>query len=98
MNQNIVFVKKNLELFFWISALIYLFAMVPADSHFTLCPLSNLGFSFCPGCGIGHAIHYVMWFNFSASFAAHPLGIPAMIIIFYRIIDLLLKRFKSIVI
>jgi len=96
MNRILEFIKKNFELIFWMAALVLLFTMVPATEHFTLCPLSNLGFSFCPGCGIGHSIHQAMWFNFSASFAAHPLGIFALIIILYRIISLILKPQKMI--
>ena len=82
------FVWKNLELFFWVAAMVLLFFMEPSAGHFTLCPIKNLGFSFCPGCGIGHSIHYALHFNFSESFAHHPLGIFAIIIIFSRIIKL----------
>ena len=96
MNRSIVCIKENFELIFWISGLILLFVMVPSDSHFTLCPLANLGLSFCPGCGIGHAVHHAMWLRFTASFAAHPLGIFALIIILFRIIKLILKPLKTI--
>jgi len=89
------FIWKNLELSFWISAFILLFFLEPTAEHFTLCPISNLGFSFCPGCGLGHSIHYALWFNFSESFSHHPLGIIAVIIIFSRIIRLITNLLKS---
>lgn len=97
MNRIVTFLKENFELVFWISALVLLFVMVPSTSHFTLCPLANLGLSFCPGCGIGHAVHHAMWFRFSASVAAHPLGILALIIILFRIIKLILKPLRTII-
>jgi hypothetical protein len=96
MNRTILFFRKNFELIFWVSALVLLFTMVPSTEHFTLCPLANLGLSFCPGCGIGHSIHEAMWFDFSASFSSHPLGIFALIIILFRIIKLILKPLKTI--
>ena len=98
MNRVVEFIKKNFELLFWVTALVLLFTMVPSSSHFTLCPLANLGFSFCPGCGIGHAVHHAMWLRFTASFAAHPLGIFALIIILFRIIKLILKPIKTVII
>ena len=86
--------KGNFELLFWLTALVLLFFMVPANMHFTLCPLSNLGFDFCPGCGLGHSIHYAMWFDFAQSFSSHPLGIIALFIILYRISQLIIKPLK----
>lgn len=32
----------------------------------------------CPGCGMGHALVYALRGDLSASFAAHPLGIPLL--------------------
>lgn len=89
------FIWKNLELCFWVSAIIFLFFLEPSAGHFTLCPINNLGFSFCPGCGLGHSIHYALRLNFSESFSHHPLGIIAIIIIFSRIIKLITNLFKS---
>ena len=82
------FIRKNLELLFWITAIVILFVISPADVHFTLCPLSNLGFEYCPGCGLGHAIHYALWFDLAGSFRSHPLGIIALVIILNRIYKL----------
>lgn len=45
------------EAFVWILGLAYLFLIhSPGETHFTICPLSNLGFEFCPGCGLGNSI------------------------------------------
>src|SRR5690606_41481389 len=48
------------EALFWAVALIALaFYQPAAQNHFTLCPLSNLGFDFCPGCGLGKSIAWL---------------------------------------
>ena len=70
-HNNFITIKKNyrlmkilkhlpFELFFWITALILLGTADLHDqggaAHFTLCPLASMGFTWCPGCGIGRAI------------------------------------------
>ncbi|MFN4110662.1 MAG: DUF2752 domain-containing protein [Ignavibacteria bacterium] len=84
---------KNLELLFWISGLIYLFLISPIEEHFSFCPLNNLGFKWCPGCGLGKSISYLFHFQIIQSLETHPLGIFAFIIISYRIITLI-KNFR----
>ncbi|WP_316810522.1 DUF2752 domain-containing protein [Pedobacter heparinus] len=78
-----------LELIFWITALVLL---ATADlqnhgeaQHFTLCPIANLGMTWCPGCGIGRSITQLFHGNFAESFAQHWFGLPALLIICRRI-------------
>ncbi|MBB5437128.1 hypothetical protein HDC92_000796 [Pedobacter sp. AK017] len=77
------------ELIFWIGAMILLATANPDKhgdaQHFTLCPLANMGFSWCPGCGIGRSITQVFHGNFTESFAHHWFGVPALLIICWRI-------------
>jgi hypothetical protein len=80
--------KFPLEALIWFFGLITLALISPDAGHFTICPLSNLGFDFCPGCGLGHSISLLFRGEFAKSFAAHPLGIFAVIILTYRIIHL----------
>lgn len=76
---------RYLELLIWLTALVLLaFAPLEGD-HYSLCVFNNLGIGFCPGCGLGHSITYLFHANFSASFDAHPLGIPAVLILLFRI-------------
>ena len=87
-----------LELLFWVSALIGL-AVAKEEihghgSHSTLCLLANLGFDWCPGCGIGRAITHLLHGNLEASFAHHMLGVPALIIILFRIRELIMLQVK----
>jgi hypothetical protein len=80
----------GLEAFIWIAGLIFL-AFIPASdsTHFTICPLNNLGFDFCPGCGLGNSISLLFSGDILASIHSHPLGIFALIIILTRIISLI---------
>jgi len=95
--RNILnFLWINLELIFWIAALVILYVIEATQVHFTLCPISNLGFDFCPGCGLGHSIHYALRLNFQDSYMSHPLGIFAILIIIYRIFKLIFKPLKAI--
>jgi len=88
--------RRNFELIFWVTAMLCLaFADPSANSHFTLCPLKLMGITWCPGCGLGHAIIYLFHGQVSASLHAHWLGIPAVIIIFQRIAVLFLKLFVT---
>jgi hypothetical protein len=88
--------SRNFELIFWVTAMLCMAFAHPTDnSHFTLCPLKLMGFNWCPGCGMGHAIIYLFHGQFSASFHAHWLGIPAVAIIFYRITQLFSSCFVT---
>jgi hypothetical protein len=82
----------SIELIIWITALILLGTAGPQvyneGHHFTLCPLAHLGISWCPGCGLGRAIILLFHGNLQGSFHQHWFGIPAVLIIGYRIIIL----------
>ena len=81
---------KYSELTFWILALMLLAVMKPTtDPHYSFCIFKIIGLKFCPGCGLGHSISYLFHGDMQASFAAHPLGIFAVIIILARINKLL---------
>ncbi len=85
------------EALVWITGLVYLAIFSPVDqTHFSICPIKNLGFDFCPGCGLGHSITQIFHGNFIESFQTHPLGFFALIIILYRIYTLLKTNFINI--
>jgi hypothetical protein len=80
---------RHLELICWVMAIVVLFFSPMKNGEVSFCAFKWLGFSACPGCGLGHAIHAALHFQFVTSFQYHPLGIPAVIIIFNRIKQLL---------
>lgn len=89
-----------LELILWVTAILLLAAADPADhfhgNHFSLCPLANLGFTGCPGCGLGRAIIQLLHGNVAQSIHFHWVGIPALLIIGYRIFILSRYEMKKI--
>jgi hypothetical protein len=50
-----------------------------------LCPLDALGATWCPGCGLGHAVAHLLRGHLAASWAAHPLAAPAVLLLGARI-------------
>ncbi|WP_254060814.1 DUF2752 domain-containing protein [Mucilaginibacter sp. L196] len=90
------FFLKYFELAFWVTALIALGVSHPTEAtHFTLCPLKLMGINWCPGCGLGHSIAFLLQGDFINSFHAHWLGLPALIIILYRICDLIRQNISK---
>jgi len=79
------------EALIWIAALIFLAFSNPDTHHYTLCPLANIGISYCPGCGLGRSIGYFFRLDMEASLLAHPLGIPAVILLLYRSVKILIN-------
>jgi len=87
------FYYKYFELTFWISALIALGISDPTlASHYTLCPLKLMGITWCPGCGLGHSIAFLLHGDVRDSFHSHWFGVPALVTIVYRIVDLIRQR------
>lgn len=80
----------GLEALIWIAALIFLALTEPTQTtHFTICPLSAMGIDFCPGCGLGRSVSYLLHGEILNSFKVHPLGIFALIILVTRVISLI---------
>lgn len=75
------------EALVWVFALVYL-AVLPFENLPSFCIFKMMGFSRCPGCGLGHAIHYALVGDFIGSLKAHILGVPALLLIVWRIIKL----------
>ena len=87
----------GLEGFIWIASLFYFtFFVNPFETHFTICPLANLGFEHCPGCGLGNSISLLLNGYFIESFNTHILGIPAIVIIFHRIYSIIKYNLKKV--
>lgn len=84
-----MFLKRfPFEALIWFSGLLVLYLNPAGDSHFTICPLKNAGFDFCPGCGLGTSVSLLLHGEVVDSLHAHPLGIFALIILSFRIVNL----------
>ncbi len=63
--------------------------MDPSGTHFSVCILNNLGLEWCPGCGLGRSMALLMNGEFYESWNRHPLAGFALIVILYRIIEII---------
>jgi hypothetical protein len=79
----------------WCGGLVLLAFMNPAEPHFSICPIANLGFDWCPGCGLGKSIAYFFRGEIRQSFFTHPVGIVAVFILSFRIIQLTKTYLKT---
>lgn len=87
-------IRQHFELLCWTGALLALFFLSETKSETSLCVFTAVGFGHCPGCGIGHAIHFALRGQLVESFNHHPLGIFAVLIIFNRARILLKQKNK----
>ncbi|MBA4252105.1 MAG: hypothetical protein C0442_10355 [Chlorobiaceae bacterium] len=77
------------EIVLWFGCLFYLVLFNPyLSSHFTFCVINIVGITWCPGCGIGKSISYLLHGDIYKSFETHILGTPALILIIIRIVQL----------
>lgn len=83
--QIIQFTGQHLELLIWVAAVVGLFFSSADNHHYTLCPLDNLGFSYCPGCGLGRSVSLALHGRLTDSLQMHPFGLIAVIVILHRI-------------
>lgn len=86
----------NFEAAVWSASLLFLSIINPSDiNNLSICPLHNIGFKYCPGCGLGASLSYLLRGDFAASFNAHYLGGAAAAILIYRIIKLSIYQIKK---
>lgn len=93
-NKIIKYFIINIEGFIWLFALISLALTFDTGEHYSFCMFHNLGFKYCPGCGVGHAISFFFHGEFARSISTHPFGIVAIIILSHRIITIFTQSNK----
>ncbi len=92
---NHIIFNLPVEAIIWVIGLLLLAFYNPGhQEHMSLCVFNNLGFKYCPGCGLGRSISYFLHGDLYMSFKAHPIGIAAVLILVFRIIKLLKEYFK----
>lgn len=83
----------NVELIIWLAALAYLFTVNPyGPKSIDLCLFSLVGIENCPGCGLGRSVSMIFHGDFIGSFASHPLGLIALLLIIKRIFEIIKKE------
>lgn len=79
----------------WMLGLLLLAGLEPGGEHlFSLCPVSWVWQSGCPGCGLGRSIAYLFRGEIMSSWQAHPLGVPALLLLSWRVTGLLAHSCK----
>ena len=88
--------RVGIETLVWITAFVYLAIHNPyIQTGFTICPLENIGFHYCPGCGLGRSVSFLLHGDVVRSFQTHILGIPATIIFLFRTFSLTSKAIRG---
>lgn len=72
----------------WPLGLTLLYIMNPEAKAGSLCILKQMGIPFCPGCGLGHGIHYFLHGQWSAAIEHHWLSPVVVVVLLYRILQL----------
>ncbi|HUX84081.1 MAG TPA: DUF2752 domain-containing protein [Chitinophagaceae bacterium] len=85
--------RLDIELFCWVGGLAGLAFSNPTQTHWSICPLKNLGFRYCPGCGLGRSISFLFHGEVLKSLQTHPLGIFALTLLLHRIFVLSKRQF-----
>jgi TM2 domain-containing membrane protein YozV len=87
----------NIELIFFIAGLIYLAIINPFScNHLHFCIFGYLGLDFCPGCGLGRSVSFLLHGCLLESISEHPLGVVGLVLILNRIYTLSIKYFTII--
>ena len=88
-----LFFRKYFEATVFAIGLFLLALMDPAVSNGpSLCLFDQLGFTFCPGDGLGYSISYTFRGEFSNALESNVLGPFAILVLSTRIIYLLIKN------
>jgi hypothetical protein len=74
--------RVPLEAFIWTVGLAAMAWTDPAAEGFIDgCLFKWLGVTWCPGCGLGHAVAYLFRGEVAQSLAAHPLGVVTVVVL-----------------
>lgn len=73
----------------WVAGLGAMVMLDPTGESQTWCLFSRLGIEICPGCGLGHAVAFLVRGEWAASFASHPLAVPVILGLSIRVMQLL---------
>src|SRR5690625_1014823 len=97
MIQHWIMIKKAFLLHFeWLALLAMLLlatTLDPTPSGPSYCLLKQLGSELCPGCGMGRSRAWAGQGSSQSSIQMHPLGIIAIPVLLFRIIQLLRRNY-----
>lgn len=95
-NIRKIYYHLPIEAFIWMAGLVILAAYHPEeDQHVSLCLFNSLGFKYCPGCGMGRSLAFLIHGDVARSLQLHPLGPFALLVLLYRICQLMYNFIKE---
>lgn len=81
--------RQAVEAAVWTSGLGLMALADPTrEALLEVCLLKLAGFTWCPGCGLGHAVGFLARGEIAAAMASHPLVIPVVAVLLVRIVTL----------
>ena len=89
-----MFPRLNIELAAWVAGLAYLAVIDPHAALPGFCVFKLVGFSGCPGCGLGTSVSLLLHGQLRESLAHHWLGLPALVVLCARIVQLAKLQFR----
>ncbi len=87
--------KAPWELMMWVSGLTWLICVNPDANMVSICFFKWIGLTWCPGCGMGHAVYSLFQGHIEESFQKHPMGIFAVLVIMNRICFLAMDELRK---
>lgn len=88
--------RIHIELIVWPTAFVLLYFMDPAQNNgLSFCILKQVGIPWCPGCGLGHSISFLLHGEWRAALKNHPLGPFAIVVLTYRTYQLIRLQWQS---
>lgn len=91
--------KHTLRLPSWSEAVLWPLALGllywwPVAEGPSLCVYHHLGISWCPGCGLGTALHHLLHGHWAESWAYHKLAGPAALLLIFRSLQVSIKSLQ----
>ncbi|NSL89349.1 DUF2752 domain-containing protein [Chitinophaga solisilvae] len=83
------------ELLAWPAGLLLLYFFQPGRQGASLCLFKNAGLPFCPGCGLGHSIHYLLHGQWETAIRHHWLAPFVVAGLIYRIAQLSILQYST---
>ncbi len=89
--------RVNWELAAWVAGLAYLAMVRPHAGLPDFCVFRWMGLERCPGCGLGAAVSHLLHGELRESWERHWLGVPALVVLLMRIVQLIKLQFMPII-
>lgn len=88
--------RSAVEAAVWTGGLLLMAIADPTrEALFEICILKLVGLTWCPGCGLGHAVGFLARGQFAEAMMSHPLVIPVVAVLLTRVGSLLIGVRRS---